>query len=353
MSEVKTRRLEYDYAKGIGVLLVIMGHMTTYPRAIKNMIYSFHMPMFFIIAGLLISVPAKGEEGSFRKLLQKKSRAILIPAFFFELLMYVWGIVKRIIEHEFAVSWLPKGFLGIFLQIGYSEYSGSLWFLWTFFLALLAAYAILSLLEKTRYIYIYIIVTIMCLLAGQYMFSTAFPTLFLPWHIEVLPMCTAYVLVGVITKRAIEGSDCKWDVAWLIGAAAIWLGAFYLDYMPQGGGFAVDSHTFHNLILDTACAIAGSFGVIYLSKIIAGRSKKEWKLLSYMGKNSMIYYGVQAVMVGVLNTILWYFFDDLYNCKGVLLSLVSLSISVACDTIFCLFYQKFVNPMLNKVWARE
>ena len=43
------KRLQYmDLAKGIGVCLVILGHMpSVVPEPIRMWIFSFHMPLFF------------------------------------------------------------------------------------------------------------------------------------------------------------------------------------------------------------------------------------------------------------------------------------------------------------------
>ena len=44
-------RLEWiDKAKGIGIILVILGH-TICPPNIKFWLYSFHMPLFFFLSG--------------------------------------------------------------------------------------------------------------------------------------------------------------------------------------------------------------------------------------------------------------------------------------------------------------
>lgn len=46
------KRIEWiDVAKGIGILAVILGHCSL-SRQIAWTIYSFHMPLFFIIGGL-------------------------------------------------------------------------------------------------------------------------------------------------------------------------------------------------------------------------------------------------------------------------------------------------------------
>lgn len=46
-------RIEYiDIAKGIGILLVIAGHLFAYRGPISRWIFSFHMPLFFILSGI-------------------------------------------------------------------------------------------------------------------------------------------------------------------------------------------------------------------------------------------------------------------------------------------------------------
>ena len=47
------RRIEYiDIAKGIAIILMIMGHVCSYGSWKRNIIYSFHMPLFIIVSGM-------------------------------------------------------------------------------------------------------------------------------------------------------------------------------------------------------------------------------------------------------------------------------------------------------------
>lgn len=58
----KQKPLDYiDYAKGIGILLVMLGHVkpaladnNNTAQYFINLVYSFHMPLFFVITGMLI-----------------------------------------------------------------------------------------------------------------------------------------------------------------------------------------------------------------------------------------------------------------------------------------------------------
>ena len=42
-----------DIAKGLGIILVIAGHLFRYDSYISTVIFSFHMPLFFFFAGLV------------------------------------------------------------------------------------------------------------------------------------------------------------------------------------------------------------------------------------------------------------------------------------------------------------
>lgn len=60
--EKEKRDIFFDIAKGIGIILVVIGHCIpdastgnisdTFLKSIFRIIYSFHMPLFFFVAGI-------------------------------------------------------------------------------------------------------------------------------------------------------------------------------------------------------------------------------------------------------------------------------------------------------------
>lgn len=49
------QRIAYiDLVKGIGILCVLFGHLIPNDGIVKPAIYSFHMPLFFILTGILL-----------------------------------------------------------------------------------------------------------------------------------------------------------------------------------------------------------------------------------------------------------------------------------------------------------
>lgn len=55
-------RINYiDIAKGIGILLVVLGHGYSNINPVYCWINSFHMPLFFILTGVLFSIKSEKE----------------------------------------------------------------------------------------------------------------------------------------------------------------------------------------------------------------------------------------------------------------------------------------------------
>ena len=67
-----------DYAKGIGILLVIIGHTVSNP-VIRGAIFSFHMPLFFILSGYTTK-RAKSKE-DLKNRLVRTFHQLIIPAY--------------------------------------------------------------------------------------------------------------------------------------------------------------------------------------------------------------------------------------------------------------------------------
>lgn len=54
---MKVRENWIDWAKSIGIMLVIMGHYGMGDKIYGTFIYAFHMPLFFIVSGYLFTPP--------------------------------------------------------------------------------------------------------------------------------------------------------------------------------------------------------------------------------------------------------------------------------------------------------
>jgi fucose 4-O-acetylase-like acetyltransferase len=85
-----SKRIEFlDAAKGIGILFVVLGHnpiKLDYP-IIYQVIYSFHMPFFFLLSGIFFNV-----EYGFIELARRRFKSLLKPFIAYMFVVYVGAL---------------------------------------------------------------------------------------------------------------------------------------------------------------------------------------------------------------------------------------------------------------------
>ena len=84
-------RLDYiDIAKGIGMILVYIGHCKIQGSSpLFQWIYSFHMPLFFYLSGLLF------KRKKFRVVIANKVFSLIIPYVLFSIINYFLYNIAR------------------------------------------------------------------------------------------------------------------------------------------------------------------------------------------------------------------------------------------------------------------
>ncbi len=81
------KRMDWlDMAKGYGIILVMVGHLCEW-TPVGSVIYSFHIPLFFLLSGYLFSI-----RDSFTDFLKRKAKGMLIPYFALALPMILWDM---------------------------------------------------------------------------------------------------------------------------------------------------------------------------------------------------------------------------------------------------------------------
>lgn len=122
------RRIEWiDILKGIGIILVVLGHIYAPDAVVRKWIYTFHMPLFFFAAGLMYR-----KKDIFTDI-RRRIQTLLVPYIVFAVLT----LTARIIlfhEPEMGFSELVVSLLASrykFLQI----FNVPLWYIPCFFLS--------------------------------------------------------------------------------------------------------------------------------------------------------------------------------------------------------------------------
>ena len=299
MNPSGSTRLNYiDFAKGIGIILVILGHISYLSDNSRIFIVSFHMPLFFVISGLLIYL--KNEAGrDFNTLIKLKAKRMMLPYFLYSaagILIYI--VYYLITGRDGGFPTVISDIIQTLTLYGFSV----MWFLPAIFGAELL---FIFLIKKTKYPpVIMIVLTAAAMILNTYLeranalYGTE--TVFSVFHLVAvmllrIPVCASFTALGYyITKL--------WDRAPSLGPALfgkLTLPADIFIGIDLIGLTAVISHLngvtdlhfliFNNVFFYYISALSGSFGLILLCKAMEGAAKlPPLRLLSYFGQNSLI-----------------------------------------------------------------
>jgi len=77
------RRNDLDYARGIAILLILIGHADGISEGVLKAIYSFHVPLFFLISGILMKY-SHAVDKSWKQLVSRWGLRLILPTVFWE-----------------------------------------------------------------------------------------------------------------------------------------------------------------------------------------------------------------------------------------------------------------------------
>lgn len=119
----KERIVLIDLLKGFGILLMVVGHVA-FSENLNHYIYTFHMPLFFLVSGF-VSKPVSSSFGGYVK---KLARQLLIPFGFFGL---SFGMLFYVAVGSTTLGHLAMNFLAP--NVVPFDWCGAVWFLMSLF----------------------------------------------------------------------------------------------------------------------------------------------------------------------------------------------------------------------------
>ncbi len=191
---MKERDRRIDFLKGIGILLVIVGHMQC-PVWLKTGIYLFHMPLFFFISGYLFDHSA-----TLWPFTKKKAISLLYPYFIFGCLYiaFEW-LVAILTGQESGILFLKKHILallyGNYIYENNVDYIGVLWFLVCLFCASFIYKCISRAFSHApiKRLLSAMIVAVLGYLLGNKLYSSGIR---LPWCLDIAFTATGMIAIG-------------------------------------------------------------------------------------------------------------------------------------------------------------
>lgn len=83
------RKSFLDYAKAIGIFLICIGHFFPEGSMVRIYLYSFHVPVFFVIAGFLCKY-----EKNLKEVFKSLTKRIVLPYVIFFMITYILTVLK-------------------------------------------------------------------------------------------------------------------------------------------------------------------------------------------------------------------------------------------------------------------
>lgn len=276
--KTKIRNASLDRAKGIGILLVILGHLLVYKEHFSNIVYYFHMPLFFVISGCFLSY---NPQTSIKNQVVKVCYQLLFPYMFFHLIMAVLlGAFKGVGMNFFG---------GVIYDVFYSWGSGTLFLAPLWFLPILAISRTLVLfvqyLEMRYNKNIVRCITILILVIVT-LLTKDIPEFVVPFRLNALPTTILFVYLGFIFSIQVQTISEWRQRYWVVPLALIILiGTEYIN-----GNVNISIGLFNNYVLYMMAAISGVYLVLSLSKYDINN------FLEYLGKNSLLIFCVNSIV---------------------------------------------------------
>lgn len=265
---VKNRNHAIDIAKAVGIFLVVLGH---HPDNLTNWIYSFHMPLFFLLSGIFHK-----KYDCYKSFIKKKVKTLLIPYFIFSIiLIFVWYIIGRKYgEAALHPVTLKQSILGMLYgsevkDIASMQWGGTLWFLPCLFIVENLFYFI-SKLKKEK-----VFVLILLSMSSSIVYNLLF-TFNLPWNIQRALFEIGFYSVGYYYKDFfLETTESKARYM-IFGVFALFLNLLVFSV------FKVNDQVISKVIYFFT-GLFGSVGIIELCKVY-----KTNKFIDQIGKNTII-----------------------------------------------------------------
>lgn len=270
----KSERLNYiDAAKGMGIILVVLGHHLLDAENLRTWIYSFHMPLFFIISGILISENRKHRD--FKEFLLRRIKTLLWPYITFSCVILLWYIV-----FYYVLPFKPEEpFYTVFVKIITTYGYHALWFLPAAFMAdvifdgcyrckyrdiILGAISVLG--------------SIMGIVLNRTNILTGTAWNILNYFARIF-IAVSFIGIGVITNKFLKSNKIfQWCVLFLSGA-------FSIAFFRYNGDVNLFFSRIGNPILYYMLAWGGSIFCILICKLtIVGNVR----FIRFLGKNSLI-----------------------------------------------------------------
>jgi len=287
-----------DNLKALAIFFVVLGHTVGLPLAVQKLIFSFHMPIFFFLSGMLVKAKTFDQPAS--TFINSRLRKRLTPYFFFAAISFAaWLALFRHFGTQAAKDISPwRALAGIFYGLGIDDWLTINITLW-FFLCLLITECLFFPIAKQGHRDRSIIFLIGCSIVG-YVDTWFYGAggLKLPWCIDIAVTTVVFYGAGHLSQPLIN--RLNYDRIRLI-LAALPIGAVYAVCSLMNAKVAIVAGVYGNYALFYLAAFSGIGFWILIAMIMPGN-----RLMRRIGAGTLVIFPMHLLVFPFITAILIY-----------------------------------------------
>lgn len=327
---MEKKRIEWvDIAKCIGIILMIVAH--SMPGAVSAIIFTFHMPLFFILSGYTTKIP-DSVNGIVRIIYHMLVKMILPTIIVYELWPILFSAVTNhsILNMQQLASYFVNSLQPLLWASGVAINGhpalGVLWFPFTLFWARIIFVTIFSFMnERLAYV-----CAVVCSAIGLLLQRTP-----LPQNLDVAFVAVFFIMIGHLFRERQDNIYIHRKLI-LIICMAYWIICAYLRIT-----ITMTRRQYPYGYISLIEAVCGSLVIIaisieiekmmIISKVMAYMGKATlisllihhccWGLSSYLGQPGDIAFALKRVFINLMiTTLLYWFINKVFHKKSANLS---------------------------------
>lgn len=289
----KQRQPWVDIAKGILILLVLLGHVQYFAhdlagtdefKFVENthiLFITWYMPAFFIITGYCTNFEIK-----FWDFFVKNLKSLILPSILIGVFLSSWITLFFSSQGLSYQNFLKQNYWGILVKCGP-------WFLTALFVAKIVMYCILKYV-KCNNVWKFLLLMLLMLIGCSLYNKNVMLNL---WYFEHAMMLLPFLFVGVLLRE--HKPREHEDVAFLLLGGAFLCVAIIMKYYKIGLAYpyiiGVPGCFWGNFWL---CLLMGVSGSLALFVICQKIGKCRW--LEFLGRHTLTIYLLQECIMGLL-----------------------------------------------------
>lgn len=329
---VKSRLNWLDYAKGFGILFVLIAHALPADNDLNIWMYTFHLPLFFIISGVLLS--NKTIEMPFKKVLKKYSISLLLPYYVIGAAVLIIELLKDFLQKELTMQSVKDNIVNFVIGAGLKAD----WFLPCLFIAIIINILLIKSIKRP------VFVSLICL-------ALSFVVIYIHKYTDIQFIIFQIIAKGIIASFFVSIGFVLRDKIKAINKVSntILLSVIFFALTTAiaafNGKISLLAFKFGKTeILFFIGGIIGSFFIFEVSKLL---NEITIRPLLYCGKNSLFIMLIHMEIMAICEFGLDFVLHEKNIVYYLLLILMTLIITLIATPI-CKTIYKYIKSILVK-----